>query len=290
VTNGTAHAEDPTSDPTEDGGSRGDGGSGGPAGALTAAAAAAAAGAFRAVARVRHRKPLHPRGLVVPALVERHGAAPPVGAAWVDEPGRDEGVVRLSRSAGLPAGWPDVWGLALRVAAPRATSGVADLLLGGAFAGPLGRHVLTLTRGPRAPLTTVLPYRTGTGRRVLLGALAPPDARGGEELPGARDRLAARLAAEPLRLVLAVSEPGTPWRRFGTLTVGGQAEGTGDGGDDAGSDDGRLSFDPVLNPLPGLVLPEPLATVRARAYAGARAGRRADPAGLGGMPPARLPR
>ena len=226
---------------------------------------------FGAVARLRHRKPLHPRGLVVPARLERHGLPRPVGSPWLDEPGTDTGVARISRSAGLPDGWPDVWGLALRLDVAQSPSGVADLLLAGSFAGPVGRHALALRRGLRAPLTCVLPYRTANGQLVVIGAPARSAA-----LPSGRDALARSLERGTLEMTLAVAEPRRAWRPFGTLTLGGAVLGTGDGH----SEPEDISFEPVLNGLPGLTLPEPVATVRSRAYAGARAGRRADPATL----------
>ena len=244
------------------------------------ASATAASTVFRAVARLRHRKPIHPRGLVVPARLVRHGLSAPLGAPFLDEEGSDAGIARISRSAGLPEGWPDVWGLALRLDPVQAASGVADLLLATAFAGPAGRHALALRRGLQAPLTCVLPYRTAAGRSVMIGV---PERSG--ELPSRRDDLAAHLAQHALTLTLAVAEPRGAWRPFGTLTLtlGGAGLGTGDGHDEPED----VSFEPVLNPLPGLALPEPLATVRSRAYAGARAGRQADPATVHRLPAGR---
>ena len=242
---------------------------------LTDAAAGAAEAAFDAVARVRHRKPLHPRGVVVRARVERTGTTAPLGAAWLDETATVEGVARFSRSAGLPDGWPDVWGLAMRLDLADGSGGVADLLLSTAWAGPIGRHALALRRGPRAPFSAVLPYRTSSGLSVLLGALGDATSR-----PSERAALAAALTREPLCLTLAVASGSGPWRPYGTVVLGGSALGSGDGLDDTG-EDVEVSFDPVLHPLPGLRLPEPLAAIRARAYAGARRGRHADPAALG---------
>jgi hypothetical protein len=253
------------------------------------AAASVASAAFEAVARARQRKPVHPRGLVVPAHLVRHGLTGSVGAAWVDEPGSGEGIARISRSAGFPDGWPDVWGLALRFDAPQTASGVTDLMLATSFPGRATRHALALRRGLQAPLTCVLPYRTGSGRTVMIGV---PERSA--QLPGRREPLAAHLARHRLRLTVAVAEAGSTWRPFATLTLGGAVLGTGDGHDDEMHDDemhddgqdarADVSFEPVLNPLPGMVLPEPLATIRSRAYAGARAGRDADAATLHRLP------
>jgi hypothetical protein len=237
---------------------------------LTDAAADAAASAFDAVARIRHRKPLHPRGVVVPARVERTGTAAPSGAAWLDDSGALEGIARFSRSAGFPDGWPDVWGLALRVDLPD-TGTPADLLLSAGWAGRVGRHVLALRRSPRPPFTAVLPYRTASGRSVMLAALGPAAA-----LPSDRHALATALEAEPLRLTLAAAVGSQAWP-YGAVVLGGPALGSGDG---LVAGDAHISFDHVLNPLPGLLLPEPVATIRSRAYAGARTGRRPSAAAL----------
>jgi hypothetical protein len=163
-------------------------------------------------------------------------------------------------------------------------------MLATAFPGRATRHVLALRRGLRAPLTCVLPYRTQSGRTVMIGV---PERSA--ELPTRRDELAAHLARHQLPLTLAVAVDGHGWRPFGTLTVGGAVLGTGDGRNDerdhdreghrdASNRDADISFEPVLNPLPGLALPEPLATIRSRAYAGARAGREADPATVHRLP------
>lgn len=53
-----------------------------------------------ALARWRRGKPMHPRGAVFDAVLDRQGAQPPVGVPFLDEAGRDDVVVRLSRGAG----------------------------------------------------------------------------------------------------------------------------------------------------------------------------------------------
>ena len=70
-------------------------------------------------------KPLHPEGVIVTGALERRGSAVSSGSAWLDEPGRDEVVVRVSRAIGLPDAVPDIHGLAVRVPTP---AGVGDLL------------------------------------------------------------------------------------------------------------------------------------------------------------------
>lgn len=203
-------------------------------------------GVFVVVGRLRPTdKPLHPRGRLFRARVVRHGLDQPLGAAWLDESGEDEGLVRLSRSVGLPAGLPDILGLALRVPTPG--DRVGDVLFSTTGRSTLGRYVLLPRREARADYGTLLPYRCASGLSVLLGAF---HRRGGG-------------------FDLAVASPTGQWRVFGELHLDGQA--------DAESDP-TLSFDPVLNPLPGLRMPDWVGRLREGAYSAARSSRRAgDP-------------
>src|SRR5688572_30449418 len=54
-----------------------------------------------ALARWRSGKPMHPRGVVCDAVLERTGSSPPWGVPWLDHPGRNRALLRLSRGAGL---------------------------------------------------------------------------------------------------------------------------------------------------------------------------------------------
>jgi hypothetical protein len=63
---------------------------------------------FWAVGRVRRSKPLHPVGVVVPATLSLTGSPDAPGARELGSPRDLRVTVRLSRSAGLPEGWPDV--------------------------------------------------------------------------------------------------------------------------------------------------------------------------------------
>lgn len=161
-------------------------------------------------------KPLHPRGSVVQGRLHRFGAAPATGVRWLDEPGQDAVLARVSRAVGLPAALPDIHGLALRVPGEQ---GPGDLLLASTGLGRLTRFVLSATHGPGGrPMTTLLPYRTPTGP-VLLGA---------------------RLAG-PSRWELAVASPWGSWRRFADLEL-----------DQEPGRDQAVSFDPVRHEVPGL--------------------------------------
>jgi hypothetical protein len=200
---------------------------------------AALAGAVRLLSALRSTpKPLHPQGEVVDAVLRRTGEGPPTGVSWLDEPGRDEVLVRRSRAVGLPDGLPDIHGLALRV--PSETGDLGDLLMATTGTGRLGRFVLSASRSPHArPLTTLLPYRTPVGP-VVLAAVADGDR-----------------AYE-----LAFATVGGAWHRFAHLALG-----TPRGADVL------VSFDPVRNTVPGLDNYPWVRRLREPAYRSARRSR-----------------
>jgi hypothetical protein len=114
-------------------------------------------------------KPLHPRGSVVRGTLHRFGAEDRTGAAWLDQTGDDDVLVRQSRAVGLPSPVPDIVGLALRV--PTGGDRHGDLLFASTGLGPLTRYMLTPARSTHGrPLTTLLPYQTPAGA-VLLSAV-----------------------------------------------------------------------------------------------------------------------
>ena len=120
-------------------------------------------GVFASVARLRPTaKPLHPQGETFSATITRSGLRPAVGVPWIDEPGIDNGQARISRAIGLPRGWPDIFGLAMRV--PTA-SGDGDLLFATTGRGSVGRYMLLPARSATSWMyPTLIPYRTAIGR------------------------------------------------------------------------------------------------------------------------------
>lgn len=125
------------------------------------------------VASWRHAPALHPRGTVHactltvlggPSAPQGAAGTPGWGARLLDRPARHEGVVRLSRSAGLPRPLPDVDGMAVRLPGAGLDGQDLDLLLVSAW-----RFVFVPT-GLSRTWSCILPFRTGTGRLVLLGA------------------------------------------------------------------------------------------------------------------------
>jgi hypothetical protein len=158
---------------------------------------AAFASTLGAATALRGARVFHPHGRSYAAVVTVAGGLG-TGAALLDRPGRHQGVVRLSRGAGLPAPLPDVEGLALRLPGQGVDGAPLDLLVNSAWRYAFVPSVV----GPT--WSAILPHRTATGRLVLLGA-RPED--GGFAL----------LAAHPLG----------PWRQWGRLTLGAELDGEG---------------------------------------------------------------
>lgn len=202
--------------------------------------------ATRALAALRTAaKPLHPEGEVYRGRLTRHGAGhgagheAGVGVAWIDEPGEDEVVVRLSRAVGLPDGLPDIHGLALRVVG---AAGPADLLFATTGTRRITRFALTPSRHPTTrSMTTLLPYRTITGPVLLRVDSAGDD-----------------------RYELSWARPTSRWRPFGTIRL------------ETHRGDPEISFDPVLHQVPGLAQYDTVLRLREPAYRRARRSR-ADP-------------
>ena len=204
-------------------------------------------GVFASVARVRPAaKPLHPRGETLAATITRSGLRPAVGVPWIDEPGVDDAQVRLSRAVGFPRGWPDIFGLALRVPT---TAGRGDVLFATTGRGAIGRFVLLRGRTTRSWMyTTLIPYRTASGPLLLA---ADPDG--------------------PSAFTVACAPPTGAWRLFGRIVLEPSPASGADDANDSGPD-----FDPVLNQLPGLAYYPWAARLREGSYRAARRSRKED--------------
>jgi hypothetical protein len=205
-----------------------------------------------AVARWRHGRPMHPRGAVFDAVLERTGCLPPWGVPWLDATAGDGAVVRMSRGAGLPAPLPDLLGLAIRLPGDGAP---VDLLLTTTGRGALTRLVPLPRRDAAADYSSIMGYRSDAG--VVRFAAFPGD----DGVPSEPGPLAGVVTREGLRFTLAVCRGLGSRRPFGALTLTAPR-------DDADSD---VRFDAVLNPPPGLVPDGPIARFRAPAYVTARA-------------------
>lgn len=208
---------------------------------LTDGAGHVLAGAVTLLTRRPADKPMHPRGEVLTARLRRTGApGEPTGAAFLDEAGDDEVLVRFSRSVGLPAPWPDVNGLAVRVPTADAAAPHADVLLSGTGHGRLTRYLLAPSRRDRGRfLGTLVPYGSPVGA-VHLGARALDDTT----------------------WELAWARAGSGWTRFATLEL-----------DDAPGRDLAISFDAVTVAPPGLEVYGWYRRLRGPSYAAARRAR-----------------
>ena len=197
-------------------------------------------GATHALALVRRApKPLHPRGTVWEAELTRTGSLLPTGVPWLDEPGTERAIVRVSAAIGLPHGWPDLQGLAIRL--PEQDD--ADVLLASTGMGPLTRFLLRPVRSSGWHLsTTLLPYKGQEGPLLLAAA---PTGEG--------------------QWVLLRAEGQGAWVAFAVLRL-------------LSETDVEPSFDPVRRPLPGLPNYEWVSRLRAPAYREAREERGEGPA------------
>ena len=213
------------------------------------AAGRAVAVPLAALARVRQAKPMHPVGVLFRAGLERHGPGRPTGISWLDGTGTDDVLVRLSRGAGLPARYPDLLGLALRVPGEHPV----DLLLSSTGSGRLTRLVPLARRNAATTYGSIMSYRSSAGRVWLAGV---PQA---DQLPADRDRVAEAFPGVVVTLSAAVGRG--PWQEFGRLTLDAPAD----------PPDPPLHLDAVLHPPPGLVADGVLARFRRPAYAAARA-------------------
>ncbi len=168
------------------------------------------------LAPTRIVRPLQLHSELLRGRLYRHGLLPAVGAAWLDEPGQDDVLVRTSVAIGIPGALPDVHALAVRI--PVAGSGTGDLLFTGSGWSRISRYVPRPQRSvPGRSMPASLAYRT-PGGAVLLRARAN--------------------GAESFELACATS--GGEFRVFADLRLSRSPV------------EEEVSFDPDGRPLPGL--------------------------------------
>lgn len=132
----------------------------------------ALASAFGLGSSLRGERVVHPDGSAFCGTVEIAGGS--WGAALLDQRRPHEVVVRISRSIGLPRPLPDIGGLALRFPGEGSAGADLDVLLATTGSAPVLRHLLIPASGT---YTSLFPYRTGSGRHVVLGARPVDDRR-----------------------------------------------------------------------------------------------------------------
>lgn len=186
-------------------------------------------------------KPLHPKGTLCAGRLRRVGLSVTLGVPWLDLPGDDAVMVRLSRGVGLPLALPDVLGLAVRI--PLADGRHGDLLLATTGIGEFSRFLLLPARDPyAATYSTLLPYRSPAGPVLIAATPAPGSPTAG--------------------FALSVAVGGRPWVKFAHLALAHTRPSTDE-----------ISFDPMTNTLPGLEPYSWVARLREGAYRAARRSR-----------------
>lgn len=215
-------------------------------GPLLAAVVAVAVGVR--VVRSRHRRFLHPDGRSFTGELVVWGTGRAEGAGLLDRPGRHSAVVRISKGAGTRGGRADIRGVAVRVAGDHPI----DLLLSTSGEGRFTRHLPAPRRTFDAFYGSIVAYRTGSDRKVYLGARADePLGRALAEIDGGS-------------LVLLADD-----RPFGRVTFGGRLP---------ARTDAALAFDPIRNTAPDLHPTGAIHTTRALAYRWSQRWRGAAPA------------
>jgi hypothetical protein len=195
----------------------------------------ALAAGFKVLKSLRPKRPIHPAGVALTGTIERRPGSVESGILWIDSRGTAAVSARLSRSIGMPSGWPDILGLALRITTE---SGPADVLLASTAMSWPGRLVLTAHRyASNSKLTSLMPYE-GSAGPVLLAARPESSGKG---LPATPETFRESLGVRTWSLGLYHARPTGPWTRFGTLRLD----------LDPGQADLNTRFDPLMRPLPG---------------------------------------
>lgn len=197
---------------------------------------------------LRRDKPLHPVGHHGTGHLTVTDPAPALGIEAISRVGTRSCQARWSRAMGLPQGWPDIEGLALRLQGAAADGGDADVLFASTGGRPWNRYLLVL-RGPRhfGRLTTLLPVRASS--RAVTFRLSPGD--------DARDGL------PPTTYALEVALGTGGWQPVGLLDVAWSLT------------DSYDRFDPITRPLAGIEQYALVEALREPAYVAARAVARA---------------
>ena len=179
---------------------------------------------------------------------------------------------RMSRGAGLPAGVPDVPGLAVQIPLDSATSATWDLTLASSGFAPGSRLLPLPARGwHSARYSSLMPY-SAAGDAVPQWVLAAPDGR--QPRTTATSALTEFVNEAPLRFRLYLTTAlGAP-QPAGSLVLDSAL---------AVADGRQPSFDPVHCPAGYQLYPHWLATARLNAYRGSRRGRQAADGDASGL-------
>ena len=211
------------------------------AGALPGAALGTAA---LVVALLRRDKPLHPVGHHGTGQLVVTDPAPQLGIPVLAAEDSRPCEVRWSRAMGLPQGWPDIEGMALRLPGAAGDGGAADVLFASTGSHAWSRYLLTL-RGPGrfGRLTTLLPV-LAAGRAVTF--MLVPDGGTVDDLP-------------PTVYAVHVARGTGRWAPVGRIDVAWSGRDTTE------------RFDPITHQLAGIEQYPLVCAIREPAYLSARA-------------------
>lgn len=235
---------------------------------------------FQWGAAIRHRRALHPDGVLAHGSIERM-ASPNQGLPIATSA---DVVARVSKAIGTPGALPDAIGLAIRLPPQPVAVTPWDILLASAGSGVLTRAVglRPVIGWSRRTMSSLMPLRY-EGRNWWLRARMTTDISSpGVALGSVRDQLSGSSVQFDIDQAPCLAADFSPAAR---LTLN----------DIIDSDRCDVAFDPVLHTAPGVQLwPQWLARVRARAYARSRRGRHARLSGAiperGGNPAQLTPR
>lgn len=174
---------------------------------LPAGVSATTERAFEGLSAGRGSRIFHPQGMAYRATV-RVGEGVD-GVSLLAAGATHDAIARFSRGLGLPRGWPEFLGLALRIGDEQ------DLLLASSSPSPLARMVPLPARSFfGTTLSSLLPFDAGS-RVVFAGAVV-------HGAPTGDDDQLTELANSPapVTATLALAELGGRWHPFGTLEVG----------------------------------------------------------------------
>ena len=214
------------------------------------------AAAVRWGAALRGKRLLHPAGATFTGtFTVTPGTS--YGVPLLDEPGEYRVLARLSKATSTPPGWPDVLGLAWRIADAGGPGVPVDVALSSTGRAVLARHLLLPGRDfAAATYTSLLPYRVGDKNRYLAAIPEPGQPRVAADIGS----LASAVVARPFVLSVMVADLTGPWRPVATLRLEQPSD------EDPG-------FDVVSNALTGLAPAGWLNRLRGPAYRGSQLGR-----------------
>ncbi|MEV0247658.1 phosphodiesterase [Nocardia sp. NPDC050712] len=213
---------------------------------------------FGVAARIRRARVFHPDGLYLTGRLRADSEFEHLFGV-----GEQPVTARLSKATSMPAGLPDVLGLAFRV--PTRENRPWDFALATTGTGALTRFLVTPTRGWRnARYGSLLPYRFDDSDATWM--FAEPDHAQPDS--ASLTAISEHVRENVLTFLLTAGSYAKPHRKFAELTLR----------QDEAVEHPVDYFDPILHCPPGVrMVPDVVSTIRELAYTGSRRGRHQIP-------------